>query len=92
MSRRKLTQKEDKNHLVGLPFTLLIYYFIYEMAFIESALDDPENYDEFLDYTVSNAGNSATISELINGDGQAIISFAHWSFTFTQASLDHFGF
>lgn len=48
--------------------------------------------DEFLDYTVSNAGNSATISELINGDGQAIISFAHWSFTFTQASLDHFGF
>ena len=48
--------------------------------------------DEFLNYSVSNAGNSATISELINGDGKAVISFAHWSFTFTPSSLEHFGF
>ncbi|MBR5913790.1 MAG: VWA domain-containing protein [Selenomonadaceae bacterium] len=47
--------------------------------------------DEFLDYNVSNAGNSNTIRELIYGDGKAIISFAHWSFTFTQSSFEQFG-
>ena len=48
--------------------------------------------DEFLDYNVSNAGNTATIRELINGDGKAIISFAHWSFTFNQTAFEQFGF
>lgn len=46
--------------------------------------------DEFLEYNVSNAGNSNTIRELIYGDGKAIISFARWSFTFTQSSLENF--
>ena len=48
--------------------------------------------EEFLDYNVSNAGNTATIRELINGDGKAIISFAHWSFTFNQTAFEQFGF
>ena len=48
--------------------------------------------EEFLNYSVSNAGTSSTIRELIYGDGRSIISFAQWKFSFTNSSSEEFSF
>lgn len=45
--------------------------------------------EEFLDYSVSNAGSSSTIRELLYGDSTTssnYISFAHWTFGFENSS------
>ena len=45
--------------------------------------------DEFLDYSVSNAGNSSTIRELLYGESSkpnTFISFAHWTFGFSSST------
>ena len=44
--------------------------------------------EEFLNYNVSNAGDSNTIRELIYGDGRVIISFANFNFSFTAPTTD----
>ena len=44
--------------------------------------------EEFLNYNVSNAGESNTIRELIYGDGKAIISFSHFNFNFVTPNSD----
>ena len=44
--------------------------------------------EEFLNYNVSNAGDSNTIRELIYGDGRAIISFAHFNFNFNAPTTN----
>ena len=52
--------------------------------------------DEFLDYSVSNAGTSSTIRELLygksSGSGNSHISFSHWTFSFTPSYSESFSF
>ena len=42
--------------------------------------------EEFLDYRVSNAGTSSTISDLLYTEGRAVISFAQWNFGYNPLS------